>query len=266
LSIALPQLNEKVSGLLVYKGPSSIDGKPIIVIATLKSANVKVGNLVQTWILREDMHPGDALHSGDDSSICGNCKHRGPGDGSSRSCYVNVYQAPVGVWRAYRRGIYPDVQADLDRTSLVTFSERKVRLGAYGDPAAVPYEVWEQILKYTVGHTGYTHQWKTCDQRFKNICMASVDTEEEMAEARSLGWRTFRVRDSDESVLDNEFQCPASEEQGKRKTCETCMACSGLKMGKLSPSAGSVTIVVHGSKSKVSAWNKLSRPNDVVTV
>jgi hypothetical protein len=58
------------------------------------------------------------------------------------------------------------------------------------------------------------------------------------------GWRTFRVRSDDDShVYSKEMACPASAEQGKRLTCQDCMACSG----GIDSKKASVTIVVHGS-------------------
>ena len=67
-----------------------------------------------------------------------------------------------------------------------------VRLGTYGDPAAVPASIWSDLVAYSDGHTGYTHQWRT-SPGLRGLCMASVDSEEEAIEAWALGWRTFRV-------------------------------------------------------------------------
>lgn len=47
-----------------------------------------------------------------------------------------------------------------------------VRLGTYGDPAAVPTVVWQTVLAQSAMHTGYTHQWRTCDQTLAHWCMA----------------------------------------------------------------------------------------------
>lgn len=64
---------KKITGVVFYEGPSRIDGAPIIGIATFGTSNEKTGNLVQTWILRSDVHPIDAINSGEDASICGSC-------------------------------------------------------------------------------------------------------------------------------------------------------------------------------------------------
>ena len=78
-------------GFVLFEGPSQLDGLPVVVIATLKTSNVKTGNMVQTWILRQDLNPVEASKIGADASVCGNCVHRHFHDGP---CYVNLGQAP----------------------------------------------------------------------------------------------------------------------------------------------------------------------------
>jgi hypothetical protein len=36
---------------IIYNGPSLLDGKPIVVIATYSKRNIKTGAVVQTYIL-----------------------------------------------------------------------------------------------------------------------------------------------------------------------------------------------------------------------
>ena len=81
-----------------------LDGAPIVVIATTKSSNRKTGDMVQTWILRSDIKPTEASKAGADASICGDCKHRWSLGGA---CYVNIGQGPGAIFRAYKRGNYP---------------------------------------------------------------------------------------------------------------------------------------------------------------
>jgi hypothetical protein len=64
---------EKMKGFVFYKGRSPIDNAPIVGIATLESKNGKTGNMVQTWILREDMHPLEARATKADRAYCGDC-------------------------------------------------------------------------------------------------------------------------------------------------------------------------------------------------
>lgn len=58
-----------VRGIVLYEGPSAIDGQPIVVVATLKTSNPKTGDMVQTWILRADLSPTVAINEGADRSV-----------------------------------------------------------------------------------------------------------------------------------------------------------------------------------------------------
>ena len=154
---------KKPTGYVIYRGPSLLDGTPIVAIALLGSSNRKTGNMVQTYILRDDMRPTLAVQTGADSAICGNCKHR-PFLGGA--CYVVVAQGPTVVFKTMQAGKYPDA-TPADVGTMV--AGRMVRLGTYGDPAAVPANVWQALTAQAVGRTGYTHtngptrpcQWTT---------------------------------------------------------------------------------------------------------
>jgi hypothetical protein len=75
-----------------------------------------------------------------------------------RACYVNVHQAPLAVWEAWRqRGSYVSFDA---AQHLQLFRGGMVRLGSYGDPCAVPYSVWSPVVRVASGRTGYTHAWQ----------------------------------------------------------------------------------------------------------
>ena len=227
-------------GIVVYRGPSLIDGKMIMVIATgfTGTNNDKTGDMIQTWIMRADKHPQDALYQGQDYSVCGDCKHR-----DFKSCYVNVGKAVTTIWRTHCRG---GRYVDLNPENINMFKDKEVRLGSYGDPAAVPFNVWARILSVAKSHTGYTHQWKKCDQNLRYLCMASCDTVKEAKRAKAMGWRTFRVRlDENDELLENEFICPASKEGGMKTNCARCGACSGA--GNM----GNPAIIVHGMTHKV---------------
>ena len=237
---------KKPTGYVIYRGPSRINGKPIVVIAITKSSNVKTGNMVQTYVLPDNGElPVANAHALEDEAVCGDCKHRrgvlNPETGKKGSCYVNLGQGVTVVTKSYLAGKYPVGLFDAMEYS----RNRMVRLGTYGDPAAVPYEVWEMLLSYAKGWTGYTHQWakSSTDPRIMRLCMASVDNEDEHFQAQSMGYRTFRVRLANQPLLFKEFACPASEEQGKRKLCTECKACDGgVDTSKASPA-----IIVHGT-------------------
>ena len=234
-----------MAGFVFYRGPSPIDGAPIVAIATLESRNGKTGDMVQTWILREDISPLDAIATRADRSICGNCVHRGDVD-HERTCYVDASRAPSMVFDAYHRGQYIDLSNDPETVAML-IAQRIVRMGAYGDPAMVPIKQWRMLLAGSAGRTGYTHAWRRMwAQALKPYVMASVDSVKEQDIARAMGWRTFRVRTETEGLQVNEFACPASPEGGLRKQCITCKACDGAdRAGK-----ASAAIIVHGSMAK----------------
>lgn len=252
---------------ILWQGPSQIDGSPIALIATGingKSRNAKTGRMVQTYIIRTDISPVDAIHTGDDFAICGNCQHRGevirPGkDGResqnvNRSCYVLVFQGPLNVYKSYCAGKYPDTAS----YGAELLAGLNVRLGTYGDPAAVPLDVWAALLAKAGRCTGYTHQWREsfCPADFARYCMASADSVQGAQEAKALGYRTFRVGSPAESIAKGqEFLCPASAEAGKKTDCATCLACGGNS----SPNRASVFIPAHGVKSKIKAFEKRSQ-------
>lgn len=230
-------------GLILYEGPSMLDGAPIVVIATgLKaSRNAKTGAMVQTWILRQDRAPHVAVKDGSDAAVCGDCPHR---PALAGSCYVTTFQGPRAIWEAYTRGRYQPL-SDANRDWLWG---RALRLGSYGDPAAAPLEVWQRFVRMggpDATWTGYTHQWRTCDPKFSALLMASADSVAEGIMARAMGWRTFRVRQAWETLSDREFVCPASAEAGHKTDCASCKACGGtLAKAKASP-----VIIAHGSRA-----------------
>lgn len=236
------------SGVVLYEGPSAIDGAPIVVIAnriTTASHNEKTGDMVQTFILRADVAPMVALRSGEDASICGDCLHRPANKGS---CYVNVGRAPTSVYGAYLRGRYARPGVDYDPAIIPTlFSGLRVRLGTYGDPAAAPFQVWRAATLNSAGHNGYTHQWR--DARFASfrlLCMASADTERDHADAHAAGWRTFRVKTADAPRLGNEVHCHASKEMGHKTSCTDCLACGGTS----AKARASIVINAHGPTAR----------------
>jgi len=66
------------------QGVSELDKvTPVVVLASFESANVKTGNMIQTWILRADIAPNVAIREGSDTAVCGNCPHRGKESGGS---------------------------------------------------------------------------------------------------------------------------------------------------------------------------------------
>lgn len=239
-------------GAIFYRGPSLLTGDPIVGILTgLEggSLNPKTGAMVQAWVIRPDLAPMDAVRANVDDAICGDCKLRGR-DGRDRKCYVVPWLAPTNVYRFLTRGdgyleaSWPELQAIVEG--------RHLRLCAYGDPAAVPFDVWQMLLATAAGWVGYTHQWKTCDPRLKAIVMASVDTPRELDQALIRGWRTFRIREAGDPIIAGvECVCPASDEADHRTTCDRCQLCRGTARP-----ARSIAIIAHGNNGVMTAFHR----------
>lgn len=226
--------------VLLYDGPSQLNGARILVIATAQNGNRKIGHMLQLWIIPA-ISPIRAVRSGADAAVCGDCVHRGDGQGGDRSCYVEYWRAVENIWqaRAKARVMTPTAFAD-------HHPGLQLRIGAYGDPVAVPMWVWNPLLDTAAGHTAYTHQWRLpIGRAFRTWCMASVDSLQEQREATLAGWRTFRVRQREDELQADEIACPASAEAGHRVVCAACSLCRGADR-----SAKSIAIVAHGGGAK----------------
>jgi hypothetical protein len=231
-------------GYIAWRGPSLLTGDEIAVViaAPEESRNAKTGPMAQVYIVPAKVHAGRAVGTSAERAVCGDCPLRGSGFGrADRICYV-----AWGVWvvgRHMAQGHYSEVPLAIASKDL---AGKMVRIGAYGDPAAVPYDVWMELLKHQdTRWTGYTHQWRTCDQRLKHLCMASCEELQQSYEAHAMGWRTFRVRWSGGAVDLRERVCP-SESRGLQ--CCDCMRCSG---GLGFPN---IVITAHGPGKGAFVW------------
>ena len=221
----------KTGGYILYEGPSRINGEPIVVIVTMKSSNIKTGNMASMWILHKDIKPTEAAKSGADEAVCGGCKLRRFKNGA---CYVNLGHAPLAVFKAYHGGKYKALEGDYS-----VFDGVSMRFGAYGDPYAMPMDILIQIKSRVRNNTSYTHQWRENDETLKQLSMASTDNIQETLEAQAMGWRTFRVANEDSKIMANEIVCP-NYTQGVQ--CINCKLCSGN-----ATEAKNIVIPVHGA-------------------
>lgn len=234
----------KAKSSIIYRGPSMLDGSPIVVVAIVKSSNSKTGDMVQTHILPDvkGLTLSDMNRTGLDAGICGACPHKGTpnnnpkGNATGRTCYVNLGQGPGSVLRKIQ-GLnpYPDVSADVERIAYIG-KGRMVRIGTYGDGAAVPDYVWQSLTRDSIGLTAYTHQGLSNAPYY----MVSADSEESAKIAHNAGRRTFRVipiADAGKPLLSNEILCPSS----RGVECKDCGLCDGRKIAR------SVAIVAHGA-------------------
>lgn len=253
-------MSNQVNTGILYRGKSLIDGSPIVVVAVYTNFNKKTAAMVQTYILRDDMDPRVANQTGADYAICGNCPLRGKALSDTpvfvekfnkqtgknyvrvplateRACYVNLGQGVLQVYKALQNGNYPVLTPAQARSLGLG---RMVRIGTYGDGAAVPAKVWHNLLTDSIGHTGYTHQWASkMRSALPELYMASVHSLDESVAAANLGFRSFRIGEA----TAGDVICPASVEGGYRSTCEKCGLCAGTS----SKSPRNIVIMAHGS-------------------
>ena len=157
---------------------------------------------------------------------------------AGRSCYVTLAQAPTAIYGAYRRGSYPVVSG---HAAIAAIGRgRMVRVGAYGDGAAVPSYVTESLLSEAAGWTAYSHQSGVAGTSFDGArFMVSADSEAAARDAWAKGWRTFRVlRPGEAPIAGKEIPCPSS----RGVHCVDCGLCRGAHK-----TAKSITIPVHGA-------------------
>jgi len=237
LNIISPKSTKRnYNGVVLYDGPSLIDGAPIVAIATgliWPSLNRKTGDMVHVWIMRADLPPVEAAIEDHDKSVCGECQLRKDPDGN-RICYVLLHQAPASIWRNWARGEYAQLSDYPEAISLM--SRKSVRLGAYGDPAAIPYELVLPLLQESSGVTGYTHQWKkdfACPWR--EILQASCETRRDAELAVQNGWHYYRIISTFEEAQKDEIFCPAKSGFAQ---CSSCGMCNGR--------TANIVTVVHG--------------------
>jgi hypothetical protein len=239
-------VTRKPRTVLVWSGLSSFDARVRIgAFLTFRSNNPKTGDIPQLMILRLDMSPVQAVRRGLDDA---NCKHRGIAVRKSgrtrfvnRSCYVAVIHGPRAIYASWKRGNVPTWSVE---QAAAVIAGQTLRLGSYGDPAAVPVAVLETLAAAAARTVGYSHQWKTAG--LQGLVMASCDTVAERLQAKDLGYRTFRVS-TDIDPQAREILCPASEQAGKRTQCERCGLCDG---SRLADRRADIMIPVHGSAGR----------------
>lgn len=230
-----------VNGLVLWQGKSRIDGKEIVAIVTGVSSpshNSKTGPMAQTWIIRTDVHPYEAICSGADRSVCGDCQFRK--NESGRLCYVTP-MALGQIYKSYRAGNYSEYGRKYRSLLRYRYETYGLRIGSYGEPTAVPVEIWkEQLDLGKVKWTGYTQRWEI-NSEYQSFLMASVNSGDEAERAHELGWRTYRVKKASERTLVKEIVCPASYEAGRQTECSQCLLCNGGTCSK----GSSITIDLH---------------------
>lgn len=224
---------------LIAEFPSQlVEGKTVAVVGKVRVMN-KLGLMIRISFMDIDL---------DQQKIDGNIPN---GQGCSKSqcsifsaCYVQSF--PMHMWalsramEAYKTGSLSKVSLD-SFMAFVATSGLPVRIGEYGDPSSVPFEFLESIASVSCGWTGYSHGWKSCDQRLRYICMASVENEADYRLAKSKGWNVFWVNGSPDK---NERLMTCPNVTSAKLDCADCRLCSG------SQRKFDIVIPAHGSKAR----------------
>ena len=178
------------STIVLWTGASRLDGTPIMVSAHCvadPSDNSKTGDMIQISIMRADSAPIDAWKAGADAAVCPEaCVHRSVARGGQGTCYVNKARL-TSSWSAARLAV------SLGKVGIPVglFAGAKVRLGMEGDPSAVPFTVWQEVLIGAKAHTGYTADWRRLPAEWASLFMASCASPDDVRDAQAAGWRPF---------------------------------------------------------------------------
>jgi len=205
-------------GETFYNGPSMITGDPIIGVITglgRKSKNPKTGPMAQTWITTAGVHAMDARKTGKDKSICGDCPLR-----KDHKCYVRNLSG--SLWKRSAMDAHPTFE--LSDKNITRLQERGLRMGAYGNPSAIPIVYWRTLANLAGKWTAYDHQWRDIDPEWSELVMASCESSEDREEAKAKGYRTFRILwpEKNDKLESDEILCPYPRVQ-----CKDCLLCRG---------------------------------------
>jgi hypothetical protein len=239
--------------VILWRGSSSLEpGRRVVVVLHRTSKNTKTGPIHQISYYDPDLT--DSAHHG---AGCAMCPMKDP-------CYANS-----GYMQWHNKDTFQrlDDMPTIPVRSWARFLERDngVRLGRYGDPATIPLDVTERIIKLTAYRVGYTHFWRERPDLMPYL-MASVETLEQLNQARGIGWRCYytarvvgkRLTDND-NVVALRRHLGASGTSGvvvcphytAGQICATCKLCDG---------GGGLSVIApaHGSMRKY-------HPGDLIT-
>ena len=96
-------------GVILRLGPSGLTNDTIATIAIFNSTNRKTGDMVQIYYLPVKEPPTEAVKTGADASVCGDCKLRLllAKEQNIKPCYVKKFHGPSAVFRSFKAGRYP---------------------------------------------------------------------------------------------------------------------------------------------------------------
>lgn len=220
---------KEITRYMIVESP--VNNEPVLLALTAGSANEKTGDMAQLYILHPDDKPLEISKQGKDDRICGACPLRHSLGGA---CYVVLFMGPNKVYNAWvRTGRRDDDTLDF----LELAADKKIRFGAYGDPAHIPAWLATEIMAAAKGWTAYTHAWRNpvVAATWKGKAMASCDTATQLRVAEQNGWAGFVVTPG---KLAKVTTC-LNESKGTQ--CIDCMKCNGTR--------GSVSILPHGARA-----------------
>lgn len=220
---------KEITRYLIVESP--VHGKEVLLAVTAGSVNEKTGNMSQVFILHPDDTPLNISKAGLDDLVCGGCPLRHSLGGA---CYVTLFQGPRSVYEGW---VGTGKRVDDPEDILALCLGKKVRFGAYGDPAHIPAWLAREIMAGAEGWTAYTHAWRNPEvsKTWKGFAMASCDTVAQARLAESKGWAAFLA--TPEENLDGIVTC---DNEAKGIQCVDCLRCNGKN--------GSVRLMPHGAR------------------
>ena len=236
--LGLERVADIPTSFVVWHGASLLDGAHIMAVATCtreRSNNGKVGDAIGVGILCVDQSPLATWLSDAIRSICpDDCAHRFDKNGD---CYVNWARLHAS-WSGARERLNTQPPKEFWQGAVVRF-------GMAGDPAAVPFHVWETIASECKGHMGYTAHWRNLDSKWSRLFMASVSSAPDFLRARSAGWRPYWA--TEDAGADAE-----AERLGVRECLSTshgvkCISCRGCDGTDKGASRAPFYIPLHGA-------------------
>jgi len=217
---------------------STFTQAPITIIVngfTRPSGNKKTGPMIQTYFTPSNIHPVDAIKTGTDDAVCFRCPQKHSTGGG---CYVGFYSLisiPTAIDRALSISADQATASHLWRNLL---EGRSIRLGAWGDPAAVSKNIILPIATATPMRTGYTH-FPSKAPHLRGLVQASCESPKQAHALQADGWRTFRASRSPETTLTaDEILCP---HYTTGIQCIACGLCDGHSANVVAP--------IHGTKA-----------------
>ena len=229
---ALADVERLPTSVIIWRGPSLIDGTEIVVVVTnlaIPSENRKTGDMAQVYIFPVNTRPVEAIATGADVSVCGDCPlkpsvakaRRAAGELDVEECYVNKGWMDR-TWFSIPK--LPYVEPEIVSRFMAAIG-LGCRDGTWGDPGGVPISVWQALHKFGGKGTSYTHQWHKASPALAQFAMASVQTVQEKNAANAIGYRTYRVTTG--PLESDEIICPEST---VGISCADCGLCAGNRV------------------------------------